>query len=57
MKWRYDRRFKQWWIDGEDYFIEKTDIGYKLVYSYFKTIGIFKKLKSAKKVAELIIEG
>lgn len=63
MQWSYDKNFKQWytlatnaaWEDG--YTISRVDGLYKLELGYLKTIGRFKKLSSAKTVAELLRNG
>lgn len=64
MNWKYDKNFKQWWND--DWLIQKNHLGkYGLYFDpndedYFNSrrrIGDFKKLSSAKQVAELIEEG
>jgi hypothetical protein len=63
MKWRYDKKNKQWWIpesapyanDGLQ--IDKIDCRYRLWIDGTTHSHWFKKLSSAKKVAELLIKG
>ena len=56
LKWSYDVRNKQWWVKSNtDYLIAKEDGKYVLTRNYFNTLGRFKKLISAKTVAELLI--
>lgn len=60
LKWKYDSKHKQWWVDGligDEMYIDKVDDGYTLNRDYFTTIGTFKKLKSAKLCAHLICFG
>jgi hypothetical protein len=62
LKWKVDRKNKQWYIietvpyANDGFTITKTSDGlYRLVRDYsITTMIIFKKLSSAKKVAELI---
>jgi hypothetical protein len=62
MKWKYDKKFKQWYATNNEQFvsdrftIEKKDKFYYLEHGY-KFISGFYKLKSAKTVAELIAKG
>ena len=61
LKWNYDKRFKQWWVnfDCEDGFlIEKEDNLYFLKRdNQFRNVGYFRLLKNAKKVAQLLYNG
>lgn len=59
LKWKYDKKFKQWYItESEPYAndgatIDKTQIGYKLLING-DLIHYFNKLSSAKEVGRLI---
>ncbi len=61
IKWKYYKKFKQWYIPYGDFTIDTKPLyhfgKYVLTNGHFKTIGRFKKLSSAKKVAELLING
>lgn len=61
IKWKCDKRHKQWYIPFGYYLICNEpfyDFGkYVLYYRHFKIVGRFKKLSSAKQVAELLING
>lgn len=60
LKWRYDKKYNQWWVDetvpfsNDGFTIEKDDMGYYLREHPFKGIGRFKLLRAAKKVAHLL---
>lgn len=63
LKWSYDKKHKQWYIiesppyanNGID--IKKSDNEYILSFDAFMSKYRFKKLSSAKKVAQLIHNG
>lgn len=65
IKWKYDKKFKQWWTGetsayaNDGFTIDKESGGdrYRLRQEYFKTIGYFNKLSSAKEVARLLRHG
>lgn len=65
LKWKYDKKFKQWWIGesvpyaGDAMSIWKSDNGKKfsLKMEYPKAHLLFKRLLDAKKVAQLIYNG
>jgi hypothetical protein len=63
IKWKFDKKCQQWYTsnDSLNYFITKIitkyDHTYILSIDFIKTVGRFKKLSSAKKVAELLING
>jgi hypothetical protein len=68
MKWKYDKANKNWYCHAPDELCAWESINiykednwdnknYKLVRDYFVVVGRFKKLTSAKKVAELLIKG
>lgn len=63
-KWKYDITNKEWWTsesgawDNDAFSIKKSEYGrYVLARGIFRHVASFKKLSSAKKVAELIING
>ncbi len=59
IKWKYDKKFKQWYLSetkpyaNDSFTIERKQGIYRLEQNYDLTL-FFKKLSSAKKVAELI---
>jgi hypothetical protein len=62
IKWRYDKKFKEWWIendepDGDQYCIKRELGDWSLSRNTFHTIGFFKKLKNAKLCAWLLLHG
>jgi hypothetical protein len=63
MKWKYYKDSKEWYVrygEGDSvqgFDIKKQDGKYRLIRDYFVIVGRFKKLSSAKKVAELLING
>ncbi len=63
MTWSYHKKSREWYEytgSGKEMIawnIKKRYNKYVLTRRYFVTIGSFKKLSSAKKVAELMVNG
>lgn len=59
IKWKYDKKFKQWWNSEYDFTIEHGLFKgtYTLKEGHFRNIATLKKLASAKKIADLLIYG
>ena len=60
LKWKYDKRFKQWWVnlDYENQFHIEKEIGQYVLYrNSIIRIGRFACLKNAKTVAQLLYNG
>ena len=63
LKWKYDKKFKQWWVDLGLYeyggfMIEKDGSYYALIRDDSRgRIGSFRLLKNAKTVAQLLHNG
>jgi len=64
-KWKYYKDTKEWvysdnesnWVYEIEPIVGSTTAKYKLVRNYFNTVGFFRKLSSAKKVVELLVNG
>ncbi len=67
IKWSYDKKNKQWYTGetafyaNDNFSIDKSDkyagTPYKLTLGYLRTIGRFKKLKTAKLIAHHLRHG
>ena len=63
IKWHYDVKWKNWWVGesvpyaNDDISITKDGKSYMLVCGMSKVVGHFKKLSSAKIVAQLLRHG
>jgi hypothetical protein len=63
LNWKYDKKFKIWWVGestpyaNDGISIKKDEFGYRLKMDIMLSSPSFKKLSSAKKVAELITNG
>lgn len=64
IKWKYDKRYNSWYVgetipyENDGLQIKKSTTGrFVLTEGYFRRIGSFRKLSSAKKVAELLRNG
>lgn len=57
MKWKYDKKFIQWYTSWDWDIVKTEDNEYMLTRWSHHIIGRFKFLKNAKLVAELIEEG